>query len=92
MSELCLHVAVNNAKNSVKIVWKEGTFFLSLFSQMQNWKLKIAPKINGLIVSDFIPKNQSFFWSDSDKIPNSGKHLVRNCTCQLRVVVQLKKR
>ncbi len=73
-------------------MWKEGTFFLSLCSQIQNWKLKIAPMIKGFKVSDLIPKNQSFFWSDSDKIPNSGKHLVKNCTCQLRVLVQLKNR
>jgi hypothetical protein len=33
---LCLHVAVNIFKNSVKRVWKEGTFFLSLCSQIQN--------------------------------------------------------
>jgi hypothetical protein len=48
MSELCLQVLVKRIKNSVKIVWKEGTFFRKLCSHMQNWKVKIAPIMKGV--------------------------------------------
>jgi hypothetical protein len=89
MSELCLQVPVKRVKNSVYSVWNEGTFLRNLFSQIQNWKDNTAPTIKGIIESLYKPRNHNFFCSLSGKSPNSGKHLVKNCACQARVVIQL---
>jgi hypothetical protein len=37
--------------------------------------------IKGIMASFFTPKSHSILESSSGKIPNSGKHFVKNCTC-----------